>query len=57
MFPYIICLIILLILLKFHLYKRQRKHMIDMIEKIPGPKSYPVIGSCYVFFSAPRSGK
>lgn len=52
-----LCLILFLIILKIYLFKRQRQHMVQLIEKIPGPNGYPLIGNVLTFFSTPRHGE
>lgn len=36
---------------------RKRSKFIALIEKIPGPKAYPIIGTTYFDFFTPREGK
>lgn len=39
----------------FQWYKKRAK-FIEIIEKIPGPKAYPIIGTTYLDFFTPRGG-
>jgi hypothetical protein len=35
----------------------KRKKFINSVDKIPGAKSYPLIGTAWEFFGVPRHGK
>lgn len=36
---------------------KKRSNFIKIIEKIPGPKAYPIIGTTYLDFFTHRGGK
>lgn len=53
---FIIGIILFLIFSQLLQWAFKRAVFISLIDKIPGPKSYPLIGTTWMFFGAKREG-
>lgn len=53
---FIIGIILFLIFSQLLQWAFKRAQLISLIDKIPGPRSYPLIGTTWMFFRAKREG-
>lgn len=53
---FIVGIILFLIFSQLLQWAFKRAQFISLIDKIPGPKAYPLIGTTWMFFGAAREG-